>query len=483
MFRKLSLVLLSFLTVFTLSSCTEESKTDSELVREIRDAIIFESLTIDDDISIPIITDEDVVVTWVSSNPEYLTIEGEVIIPNYMVGNQTVDLTVTLQLGESIVNKVFEFIIISEERPEIIELNTNETDNLTLDFAYANTDFIADGVGEVTLVSCVDGDTAFFTEGGENFSVRFLGINTPESTAKFEPWGKPASDYTCDKLENATTIVLRADPTAGRMDSYGTRWLAWVWYDGRLLNLELVEQAYSKASGSMDTYYGNLIFQVNLRIQFSERRVWGEIDPTFDYSLEGTQITIQELLTNPGEYYRTKVVLTGIVTRKLGGAVFIQQGDYGIYVYNRAWAPHLVIGNEIRISGVTVTYYPDEESGALQVSGYSVRTEYSEVLSSGNIVTPKTVLVSEITNSHVGSLLKLENLIVISIIEGDDSFTITAEDSLGNTITIRKDADSPNDILASMFPKGTVFTVVGPLSRYNSNYQLMLTSLDDIIIE
>jgi micrococcal nuclease len=483
MFKKLSLALLATVAALTLTACdTPEEKTDWDIIREIRDGITFDETELSDDLVLPVIENNDVTVTWVSSNPSFLSDDGVISKPDYYYNNQNASMTLTLQLGDAVLNMIYNFTVLAEDKPEVIELNTNETDNLALDFAYEDTDFIADGVGEASLVRCVDGDTAIFTEGGENFSVRFLGINTPESTAKFEPWGKTASDYTCDKLTNATTIVLQADPASGRLDSYGTRYLGWVWYDGRLLNLELVEQAFSKASGSTDTLYGSLIFDVNLRVQFSERRVWGEVDPIYDYSSEGLKITIEELVTNYLQYVGRKVVISGIVSRKLGGAAFIQQGDYGVYLYNRAWAPDLAVGNEVLLSGLTVTFYPDETTGALQVSDYKIYDGYSEVLSGDNAVTPKTISIPEITTEHVGSLLRVENLTVQSIYEGDDSFTITAVDSLGNTITVRKDAAVSEDIDVSLFQIGTQFTVVAPLSRYQSTFQLMITSLDDVII-
>jgi micrococcal nuclease len=485
MFKKISLVAVVLTLLFGLSACTEP-QTDSEILFAIRDEITFVETNIDGNITIPTIENEDVTVTWSSSKPEYLTSTGEVTIPDFTRGDQNVQLVLTLELNDTVVTKAFDFVVLGEERPETIELNTNETDALTLDFEYEAYDFLPDGVGEAELVRCVDGDTAFFREkgGGSSFSVRFLGINTPESTAKFEPWGKPASEYTCDKLTNATTIVLQADPAAGRLDSYGERYLAWVWYDGRLLNLELVEQAYSKASGSTDTLYGDVIFDVNLTVQYTERRVWGETDPDYDYSLEGVQITIEELVTNASEYYGKKVALQGIVSSKLGGAVFIQQGDYGVYVYNRSWAPDLTVGNEIQISGVTVTYYPDENTGALQVSGYQARPPYSSTLSRDNVVTPRTVLIDAITTNDIGSLLKVEGLTVKSIYEGTDgAFTVTAEDADGNTITVRRDADSPDDITMELFTVGTTFDVIGPLSRYMGSYQLMLTNLENIIFE
>ena len=55
----------------------------------------------------------------------------------------------------------------------------------------------------------VDGDTAKFKLSGKVIKVRFLGINTPETVEKTtseEPYGKEASDYTKERLENANKI-------------------------------------------------------------------------------------------------------------------------------------------------------------------------------------------------------------------------------------------------------------------------------------
>lgn len=485
MFKKVSLVLVLVVFGLGLSACeTEEPKSDSQILLELKDSITFDTLEISDDITLPTIDEEGVSVTWTTSNASYLANDGTVTRPSYYQVNQDISLTVALEKNGIIVTKVFEFTVLKDEVPENLELNTDYTDDLALDFTYAGKDFIEDGVGEVTLVQCVDGDTAHFTQGGSSFSVRFLGINTPESTAKFEPWGKSASDYTCDKLENATQIVLQADPEAGRKDSYNERWLAWVWYDGRLLNLELVEQAFTKPSGGIDTYYGQLIYNVSLEVKYTNRRVWGEVDPTYDYSREGIQLTIEELVTNHSEYYGLKVSIQGIVTRRVGAAVFLQDGEYGIYLYNRvSFTPNLTIGNEVILSGLTVTYYPDFETGALQVSGYQERESYSQVVSTGNTVDPTTVTITEITELHIGRLLRLEHLTVESVYSSADSFTVTLEDDQGNTITLRKSEAASDDITADMFHVGDTVTIVAPLSRYQSKYQLMLSSVDDITIE
>ena len=54
---------------------------------------------------------------------------------------------------------------------------------------------------EVTLDQCVDGDTAWFDIDGKRTKVRFLYIDTPESTNQIEPYGKEASDYTKEQLD------------------------------------------------------------------------------------------------------------------------------------------------------------------------------------------------------------------------------------------------------------------------------------------
>ena len=53
---------------------------------------------------------------------------------------------------------------------------------------------------KIELVSCIDGDTAKFVIDVKEEKVRFLGIDTPESTNYVETYGKEASEYTCNLL-------------------------------------------------------------------------------------------------------------------------------------------------------------------------------------------------------------------------------------------------------------------------------------------
>ena len=96
---------------------------------------------------------------------------------------------------------------------------------------------------EVELVETVDGDTAKFKMDGKQITVRFLGINTKETVDPEigeEAWGKEASDFTKEKLKNATKIELEFDSSADEKDK-SDRYLAWIWVDDVLLQNLLVE--------------------------------------------------------------------------------------------------------------------------------------------------------------------------------------------------------------------------------------------------
>lgn len=155
-------------------------------------------------------------------------------------------------------------------------------DEVKMDFEYEGKSFINDGIGEVELVYSIDGDTARFRDiiTGEVFSLRFLGIDTPESTIDKDPWGKAASNYTKKKLESAKTIVLEAE--GARTENYG-RYLGFVWVDGVLLNLELVEQAYSNSTLN-NSKYVEYFSLASSQAKKTGRRFFGETDPNYDYN-------------------------------------------------------------------------------------------------------------------------------------------------------------------------------------------------------
>lgn len=163
----------------------------------------------------------------------------------------------------------------------VLPVNTELSSELKMDFEWEGKSFINDGVGKVKLVDNVDGDTAWFKDPytGETFKARFLGVDTPETHAGEDPWGLAAARHTASRLNNAKDIVLESE--GSRKDTYD-RYLAFVWVDGVLLNLEIVELAYSNGilSGSK---YSPLFIEANFKSMATGRRFFGEKDPEYDY--------------------------------------------------------------------------------------------------------------------------------------------------------------------------------------------------------
>lgn len=73
----------------------------------------------------------------------------------------------------------------------------------------------------------VDGDTIIATIDNTDYRVRFIGINTPESTTKIEEYGKEASNYTKEML-TGKTVYLEKD--VRNTDKYD-RLLRYVWLE------------------------------------------------------------------------------------------------------------------------------------------------------------------------------------------------------------------------------------------------------------
>ena len=69
---------------------------------------------------------------------------------------------------------------------------------------------------EVTVKLFVDGDTTHFNVPREVsadgiLKARYIAVNTPESTGQIEEWGKKASNFTKEKLQNAESIIIESD--------------------------------------------------------------------------------------------------------------------------------------------------------------------------------------------------------------------------------------------------------------------------------
>lgn len=139
---------------------------------------------------------------------------------------------------------------------------------------------------EVTLNKCVDGDTAKFTfDDGEVYSVRFLAVDTPETVhpnKEVEPFGKEASEYTCNKLTNAKKIELEYDKKAGVTDRYN-RMLAWVFVDDNLLQVNLIREGLAEVAYTYGDYkYVDLLKDEESVAKTSKKGIWSDEQPVVE---------------------------------------------------------------------------------------------------------------------------------------------------------------------------------------------------------
>jgi len=106
------------------------------------------------------------------------------------------------------------------------------------------------GVIDATVVRPVDGDTLRVATGGREFSVRLLGIDTPETHRPGTPvecGGPQASAAMAALAPPGRRVALEQDPGQDRVDRYG-RLLAYARLpDGRLIEDEQLRAGWAMA--------------------------------------------------------------------------------------------------------------------------------------------------------------------------------------------------------------------------------------------
>lgn len=418
---------------------------------------------------------------------------------------------------------------------ETYHWNTPETDKLKLTQSWQGKDFIKDGIGEVTPVRYVDGDTTVFKDAsGFQFTVRYNGINTPESTYRIEPWGSSASKYNKSAFINALAegakVVLQTEDMSERTDSTGIRYLAWVWFvypdgDSKLLNLELAELAYAQAKSADGTQYYNSFLEVTKTHSLYNLRVWGEKDPNYDYSTEAKEMTIKEIREtygtdealdayNNGEFVSPLIKVSGIVVRKNGEKnAYIQQYDvesnqyYGIYVYGGYNAiSNLIVGCNVQITAKVGYYY-----GSLQITDVESDSRikiYDFDLDRIFVTEEEIDNINDIyAYGKIGSLVTIHNLTITSYNDSKNNSSTTLYGSYvdkngkSQRFNVRIDQsvllidpETGEQILSGKYFEGKTFaSITGIVTYYNGaqdapetaysngHIQLALTSMDDVV--
>lgn len=386
-----------------------------------------------------------------------------------------------------------------EELPK--EINTDYTDALKLEGDYVNKSFLDYGIGEVTLTQVVDGDTAHFIDkNNQRITARFLAIDTPESTGRIEAWGKASSLFVRDILiaakENGN-IVLESEEIGKKaeIDTTGKRYLAYVWYrlspneDFRLLNLEIVEQCYSKfTSDTSSSKYGTTFNLAHLKSYDLQKRVYGERDPNFDYSNEVFEVTIAEI-KNHFEVYDggSRLKLEAQVMRLSGDNLYLQDvvetfneetAEYekaAIYMFS-GYGSGLGVLKVGAIITLECQIVNNETYGKQLTNPKNVRI----VENRDGLNVDVKLVPSDVTSlaEYEGYVVKLQNVEFISKTtpDVDGAYTIYAKMENGAEINLRVDSSAYPKPNYSFSEIGAVYDVIGGVSKFHDNFQIMLAN-------
>ena len=386
---------------------------------------------------------------------------------------------------------------------------------------------------EATVKSYVDGDTVHFyvpesVMPGGVLKARFLAINTPESTGKIEEYGKAASNFTKQTLQNAVSIILESDTNAWNADSTGGRYLVWVWYktaemeDYRNLNIEILQNGLAIASNSGGNIYGSTALAAIAQAQAQKLNVHsGKPDPDFYYG-EAVELDLKELRTNVENYNGMKVAFNGIVAVNANNSVYVEYYDsetniyYGMSVYygyglSGDGLAILNVGNEVRIVG-TVQYY--ETGGTWQVSGLTYRAmkpndpNNIQKLSEGHkaayvltdpqrflhgtvdVVVDETVVTKPYAALAMSTSVRMENLVVKSVSTTNDeesssygAMTLYCEVN-GVTIQVRTVVllDENGNVITEEKYLGKTIDVNGIVDCFGGDYQIKVFSPNQITV-
>ena len=126
----------------------------------------------------------------------------------------------------------------------------------------------------VTVTRVVDGDTIEISPSFEgHFTVRLIGVDTPETYGSTQPYGLEASDFTRQYLEGKE-VSLELD--VEKADPYG-RLLAYVYLsDGEMFNDTLVEEGYAQvATFPPNVKYTERFLEAQREARAANRGLWG----------------------------------------------------------------------------------------------------------------------------------------------------------------------------------------------------------------
>ena len=295
--------------------------------------------------------------------------------------------------------------------------------------------------------------------------MRYLGVDTPESTGQIEPWGKAASKFTKSTLEKAKTIVLTKEVSeigsAATTDSTGSRFKAFVWFSEKAnakvselkcLNLLLVQEGYSTGKGLSGSSLTHFFTDADLQAQKLKLHIWSDKDDPDYYKGPATVTTLQEL----AEYFAddgyesafngAKVTVEGVVCKTSGDydafiCDTIDGIQYALYIFAgyKSYTPMRGLGNRIKITGTYTIFYGNPQLTSVSYNPFLPSEDDMSIISTGNDYTIEETTVTAVSNKEsVNKVVKLNNL---TVYDGYTEIDATTREPSGALTLRAKDAD------------------------------------------
>ena len=122
----------------------------------------------------------------------------------------------------------------------------------------------------------VDGDTIVVKIGMDEFKVRYIGIDTPETVDPNRPVGFFGKEASQKNTELVLAKNLQLEKDVSNTDKYG-RLLRYVYLDDVMINAELVRLGYAKASTyPPDVKYATLFITMEQEARSNNRGLWAK---------------------------------------------------------------------------------------------------------------------------------------------------------------------------------------------------------------
>jgi len=139
------------------------------------------------------------------------------------------------------------------------------------------TPYVRPGLTPARVTRVVDGDTIRVEIDGQEYRLRYIGIDTPETVDPRRPvqcFGHEASERNRQLVEGKT-VGLEKD--VSETDDFD-RLLRYVWVEDRMVNSALVEEGFALASTyPPDVRYADLFASLQVLAREEGRGLWGEV--------------------------------------------------------------------------------------------------------------------------------------------------------------------------------------------------------------